>query len=278
MVITAETGLRIAEHGVEPVKLWQFLRLAAADHGGLVRAVRHGDRAEACKAVGVHRAAVNLVLTRPVPLRSERTPRSRGQLYQQQQLVLGQGYRSYVRDLVLRSPAGFAAASFPAGMGTGDLHRALQPVALFLFAYGSRELVVDTPAGRVADPQWAIQGHQGRGPGLGLAQQPVQRGTSSQEDPLRYPRSASSRGGHRDPGAPTPGLPKRQTCQPVPVVAPHPKLDTDRSRLAQPNEGAHRNPSSGGRSGGMKKRTTMLTNTGTDVLRITNIYGKSCGS
>ena len=37
----------------------------------------------------------------------------------------------------------------------------------------------------------------------------------------------SSRGGQRDPGASTPGLPRRSTRQPDPLVAPYPELDAD---------------------------------------------------
>ena len=48
----AQPGLQIAEYGVDPLKIRQILRLAAADHGGLVCAVDHGDRAEVGRLLG----------------------------------------------------------------------------------------------------------------------------------------------------------------------------------------------------------------------------------
>jgi putative transposase len=50
-----------------------------------------------------------------------------------------------------------------------------------------------------------------------------------------------------------------------PLVAPHPQLDTDRSCLTQPTQGACTDPKPNGRSGRMNKRTTMLTNPGTQT-------------
>ena len=64
VVSPAQTGLQVAEYGVDPLKLRQIPRLAAADHRGLVRAVRHGDRVEAGQTVGVHGTTRRQVLPR----------------------------------------------------------------------------------------------------------------------------------------------------------------------------------------------------------------------
>ena len=84
----------------------------------------------------------------------------------------------------------------------------------------------------------------------------VQRGTSSQRDPLGHPRATPSPGGHRHAAAPAPGLPRSSTRQPDPLVAAYAQLDADRSRLAQPTEGACTNSRPGGRSGRITKRTS----------------------
>ncbi len=91
-------------------------------------------------------------------------------------------------------------------------------------------------------------------PRLGRALRPLlQRGTSSQRDPLHHPWPAPSRGGHRDPGEPAPGLHRCPTDESEPLVAAYAQLDADRTGLAQPTEGTYPNPKLGARSGPVKK-------------------------
>jgi hypothetical protein len=66
--------------------------------------------------------------------------------------------------------AGLAAAAFPAQTDMVHLYCTLQSVAVFPFAHGGYQSVVDAPSGRVTDSELAHQRH-GREPHLGLTEQ-----------------------------------------------------------------------------------------------------------
>ncbi len=72
MVATGETGLEVAEHGVNPLKLGQVLWLAPGDDGGLVRATGLGDGAETGQPIREHRTARREVALGPLCDRLER--------------------------------------------------------------------------------------------------------------------------------------------------------------------------------------------------------------
>ena len=113
MLGRAQASSQITKHSVDPLKLWQALRLAAADDGGLARAVNQIECVEAGRTLGVHSAAGRRVLGRPVPQGSEREARNRSQLHTQRVFVPGQRHRGQERDLVFRPEPGFAAAAPP---------------------------------------------------------------------------------------------------------------------------------------------------------------------
>ena len=79
------------------------------------------------------------------------------QARQVRQSVLGGLHRRHERHLVLRAPAGLAAALLPSEVGVVDLHAAAELSVGFGQPHGLQELVLDQPCGAIAHAELALE-------------------------------------------------------------------------------------------------------------------------
>lgn len=167
MVTPGQTGLEIAQHGVDPLELGQILWFASGHDGGPMGASGHGDGGKAGQSVGEHRAAGGQRGFGPLGDGLEAETRHGGELGAQRMAVIAERDSGDERDLVLRAPTGLAAGALTAEVGVIDLDLAFEHVALLAFGHRLHQLVVDKPRGGVAHPQLSLE-RERRQPGLGL--------------------------------------------------------------------------------------------------------------
>jgi len=104
MVTPAQTGLEVAQYGVDPLKLGQVLRLPSGDDGRLMCASSRGGGGEAGQPVGEHGVARDRAALGPLSDGLEAEARDGGEPDARRMAVIAERDRGDERDLVLQAP------------------------------------------------------------------------------------------------------------------------------------------------------------------------------
>lgn len=170
MVATQQSGLEIAEGGVDLLELQHLLRLAPGNDGRLVTAACLCDSPKAGQSIGEHRAPRCQMIFRPGGHHLERKAGKRCQPDAQRTIRFAQRNGRNEGHLVLGAASDLATGALAAEVGVIDLDFPFKQITLCAVGHHPHELVVDQPGGGVTHAQLALQG-PGRQPGLGLTDQ-----------------------------------------------------------------------------------------------------------
>ena len=150
VVRTAEAGLHVAEHGVDPVEHRQLVRLPGADDNRSMGAADIGDTAKAGQAIGDDGARRTEIGAGPGGNRLAGESWQLGEFRAQWMAVLIHGDRADEGHLVVRATPGGAAGELAAEIGVVDLDIPAQLIAGLALHHGLHQLVVGLLQRRLA--------------------------------------------------------------------------------------------------------------------------------
>ena len=122
MVTTGQTGLEIAEDGIDPAKLGNLLRLAASHDHRVMAASGFGDGAKASQTIRKHRAGRRQMIFRPGRNGLQGESSHRGQSDADRATRFGQGNGRHEGGLVLRTTPDLAARALSTEVSVIELN------------------------------------------------------------------------------------------------------------------------------------------------------------
>ena len=147
MVATRQTGLEIAEDGVDPLELGNLLGLASCHDGWVMTAAGRCDGSKASQSIGEHHAAWHQMKFRPNGNGLEREPRDGRQPDAQRTILIGQRDGRDEGHLVFGAASDLAAGTLATEVGVINLDFAFKQIAIFTVGHRLHQLVLDQPGG-----------------------------------------------------------------------------------------------------------------------------------
>jgi len=165
-----QTGLQVAQDGIDPLELWQLPGFELPDHERRMRAAGLSDPGKARQAIGADEGAWRQMGLSSLCDSLARKCRQWAQLEMGRAALFVECDCRNEGDLVRRSAPRLGAIHFTAQVGVIELDMAAEPLSGGTVGHRPHDLVMHQPSGGVAHADLALQG-QRRESGLGLTDQ-----------------------------------------------------------------------------------------------------------